>query len=466
MTGQQLEAHGRTPRDGPEGRRSSVRSSAVLVALSVAFAMVTLDASVVNVALQTLRTDLGGGVDAAQWVLDGYAVPLAACLLTAGALGDRYGHRGTCVLGFAVLGLASVAAALAGTWQVLIAARVLQGVGAAVLLPASLAMIAELYPDARERSRALGVWGGVASIGFASGPLLGGLLITAWGWPAIFWINVPVTAVAGAVIAVLGPPGRRRQRGIHPIGTAVAAIALAAVAGAIIEYGDGRPVLGSLVLLGAVVAGAMFVWFERHAHDPLIPPALVASAPFRATLGAGFWFNLPMYGALLCVSLTLQGATYGYSALAGGLAVLPMAVVVGIGSIASGFITARTGERAPMVVGFTASGLGALVAAWGGLASSSVLIIVGLAGVGLQSLAMPALTSLALRAAPPAHVGLASGSINTARQIGGAVGVALLGAVLNAGGDHAGFAIALVLAAAACAAGVVSTLRATTEARR
>src|SRR5262249_25988629 len=154
------------------------RRTVTLVALSLTFALVQLDATIVNVALQTLRTDLGGGVSAAQWAVDGYAIPFAACMLTAGALGDRHGHRRICLLGFALFGVASAGAALAGGWSVLIGARVAQGVGAALMFPASLAMITELYPEPRERSRALGVWGGIATLGFASGPLLGGLLIT------------------------------------------------------------------------------------------------------------------------------------------------------------------------------------------------------------------------------------------------------------------------------------------------
>lgn len=443
----------------PTARERRLRSF-TLVALSLTFALVQLDATIVNVALPTLRSHLGGGVGAAQWVIDGYAVPFAACMLTAGALGDRYGHRRTCVLGFGLFGLASVAAALAGGLPVLIGARVVQGVGAATMLPASLAMITELYPEQRERSRALGIWGGVATLGFAAGPLLGGVLITVSSWPAIFWINVPVAVLVGAVIALLGPVERPRERGLHPLGTVLGIAALGCLTGGIIEYGEGSVVLGSAVLLAAVVTGTAFGRVERHGRHPLVPPDLLASRAFRWALATGFLFNFAMYGALLCVSLTLQGG-FGYSALAGGLAVLPMAVVVSFGATASGFLAASTGPRRPMVAGFVCAALGAVVIAAGALASSAALIIGGLAGIGLCSLAMPAMTSVALDAAPAQHAGLGSGSLNTARQIGGAVGVAVLGAVLNAGGERTGFAVALAIAAAACGAGVVSTVEAT-----
>jgi len=441
------------------------RRTVTLVALSLTFALVQLDATIVNVALQTLRTDLGGGVSAAQWAVDGYAIPFAACMLTAGALGDRHGHRRICLLGFAFFGVASAGAALAGGWPVLIGARVAQGVGAALMFPASLAMITELYPQPRERSRALGVWGGIATLGFASGPLLGGLLITVASWRAIFWINLPAAAVVGGTIAVLGPRGRPRPRRIHLVGTAVGTLALASLTVGIIEAGERRMTTAVGALALGVVAGWLFARSERRGAHPLVPAGLVGSVPFRWSLLTGFCFNFAMYGALLCVSLTLQSA-YGLSALAGGLAVLPMAVVIGVAAISGGFLAAAIGPRRPMLSGFACAGIGAIVTAAGGLVTSPALIITGLAVIGLCCLAMPAMTSVALSASPSHHAGLASGSLNTIRQMGGAIGVALLGAVLNAGGVRTGFVVALCLAAAVCAVALVSTVEATAVRRR
>jgi DHA2 family methylenomycin A resistance protein-like MFS transporter len=445
---------------GPAPDTAPRRRAITLVALSLTFGLVQLDATNVNVALQTLRTDLGGGVDAAQWAVDGYAVPFAALLLFAGALGDRWGHRRTCVAGFVLFGLASAGAALAGDWTTLIGARVVQGMGAAAMLPASLAVITRLYPDRRERSRALGIWGGVATLGFTAGPLLGGLLITRLSWPAIFWINLPVAAAVGGTIAVLAPadePGRRR---LDPGGTVLGVVALAAVTAGLIEGGQDRfgPAL-ALLAAGALTAWR-FVRSERRAAAPLLPGGLIGSARFRWALATGFGFNFAMYGALLCVSLTLQGS-YGFSALASGLAVLPMAVVVSVGATASGHIAAAIGPRRPMLAGFSLAGAGSVVIAAGGLAASPVTMVVGLAVLGLCSLAMPAMTSVALDAAPAGHAGLAGGALNTARQAGGAVGVALLGALLDAGGDRTGTACALAVSALVCAGAVVSTVKAT-----
>lgn len=436
------------------------RRATILVAVSLAFALVQLDATIVNVALQSLRADLGGGVGAAQWVVEGYAVPFAACMLTAGALGDRHGHRGTCVAGFVLFGLASVAAALAGGWPVLIGARAVQGVGAALMLPASLAMITELYPDSRERSRALGVWGGIATLGFASGPLLGGVLISVAGWPAIFWINLPIAAVVGGTIAVLGPRERPRPRPINPLGTMLATLALASFTAGIIEAGDRRVAVAVGTLVLGVAAGWCFTHSERRGSRRLIPVELTGSGWFRWSLLTGFCFNFTMYGALLCVSLTLQ-STYGFSALKGGLAVLPMAAVVGVGAISGGVLAGAAGPRRPMLLGFACAGTGAILTAAGALAASTALIIAGLGVIGLCCFAMPAMTAVAISASPAQHTGVASGSLNSIRQIGGAIGVALLGSVLNAGGSRTGFAIALGVAAAVSAFALFSTVKAT-----
>lgn len=440
------------------------RRATTLVALSLTFALVQLDATIVNVALQTLRADLGGGVSAAQWAVDGYAVPFAACMLTAGALGDRYGHRRTCVAGFVLFGLASAAAALAGGWPVLIGARVVQGAGAALMLPTSLAMITELYPGPGERSRALGIWGGIATLGFASGPLLGGLLVTVSGWPAIFWINLPVAAVIGGTVAMLGPREQPRPRPIHPVGTILGTIALTALTAGIIEAGERHATPAACALALGIAAGWLFARSEQRSQHPLIPAALAASTPFRWSLLTGFFFNFAMYGALLCVSLALQ-SDYGYSALKGGFAVLPMAVLVGVGAVSGGMLAAAVGPRRPILLGFTCAGTGAILAAAGAVTTSPPLIIAGLATIGMCCLAVPAMTAVALAAAPGQHAGLAGGSFNTSRQIGGAIGVALLGAVLNADGARMGFAVALSIAAAVCAVALLTTVKATARHR-
>lgn len=437
----------------------AVRRTVTLIALSLTFGLVQFDATVVNVALNAVRSDLGGGINAAQWLVDGYAVPFAACMLAAGALGDRFGHRSACVAGFVIFGISSVAAALATDWSVLIPARAVQGVGAAIMLPASLALIGRLYPDQRQRSRALGIWGGIATAGFASGPIAGGLLIRSAGWPSIFWLNLPVAVLVGGVIGALAPADVRSERRPDLAGTVLAIVALGALTAGIIE-GVRRPLAGLLLIIGAIVAGALFVIIERRRTDPLVPPELLRPPAFRWAMITGLIFNFSMYGSLLCVSLALQSA-YGFTPIRAGLAVLPMALVVSVGATSSGFLVARLGPRRPMIIGFGCGLIGMLIITAGALSGQPDVIVLGLAVSGLVSLAMPAMTSVALNAAPLANAGFASGSLNTARQLGGAIGVALLGAVLNGAGYRTGFGIAALLAAVITAFGLLSTVRAT-----
>ncbi|SDT21767.1 MFS transporter, DHA2 family, methylenomycin A resistance protein [Microlunatus soli] len=441
---------------------TGVLRSTALIALSLTFGLVQFDATVVNVALPTLRRDLGGSIGAAQWVVDGYAVPFAACMLAAGAWGDRIGHRRSCLIGFGLFGLSSLLSGLAAGWQLLIIGRVLQGVAAAIMLPPSLAMIGRLYPERRSRSRALGIWGGVATSGFAAGPIVGGLLITHAGWPAIFLINIPIVILVGAAIAITAPPDRPRPRRLDPVGTLLGTGSLAALAGAIIESGQGRPAVGLGLLVLAVITATGFVAVERRSAGPTMPPGLFRPAGFRWAIVTGFGFNFAMYGALLCVSLVLQ-SDFGFSALDGGLAVLPMALVVSIGATGSGFLAARLGPRRPMLAGFGLAAAGSVVIALGTWQRSPVLIITGLTVIGLCSLAMPAMTSVALNAAPADHAGLAGGALNTARQLGGAIGVAVLGALLNAGGPRDGATVALLVGTMVCGLAVVSAVRATTD---
>jgi len=448
---------------GTTPKSEAVRRSVMLIALSLTFGLVQFDATVVNVALNTVRTDLGGGIEAAQWLVDGYAVPFAACMLAAGALGDRFGHRLACVLGFGIFGLASLVAALSTGWPMLIFGRAVQGIGAAIMLPASLALIGRQYPDPHQRSRALGIWGGIATAGFAAGPVAGGLLIKSVGWQSIFWLNLPVAAVVGSVIGLLGKPDVRSNRRPDVVGTTLAIVALAGLTAGIIE-GVRLGLLGLVLIIVAIVAATLFVITERNRREPLVPVELLGPPAFRWALVTGLIFNLSMYGSLLCVSLALQSA-YAFSPLRAGLAVLPMALVVSVGATSSGFLVARLGARIPMIIGFGCAVIGLLIISAGALCGQPILIIVGLAGSGLLSLAMPAMTSVALNAAPLAHAGFASGSLNTARQLGGAIGVALLGALLNAAGYRSGFAVAAVLATLITAAGLLSSVRATARQR-
>ncbi|SIS19184.1 MFS transporter [Williamsia sterculiae] len=439
--------------------RGPVRAVA-LIALSLTFGVVQLDATVVNVALDTIGRDLGGDLGLSQWLVEAYAVPFASLLLIGGAAADRFGHRRVCVAGFALFAFASVAAGLATGWSVLLAARVIQGVGAAAMLPASLALVGELYPERHQRARALGIWGGIATLGFAAGPLVGGALISTIGWQSIFWMNVPVALVVGGTVAITAPHDRPQDRPLDRTGSLVAAAGLAAVVAGIIAGGQGRVVATVLLVVLAAVAFVVFVGVERRTPHPLLPRSVLARPALHWTMVTGFGFNFAMYGSLLCVTLTLQKA-HGFGALSGGFATVPMATIVFVGATASGALTARCGPRYPMVIGLVLGAVGTVGIGTGALLRSPGYIITGLAMCGLVSLSMPAMTSVALGAVAADRAGLAGGGLNTTRQIGGALGVAMMGAILNGLGYRYGLAVAALLAtivlAIACASAVAAT---------
>jgi DHA2 family methylenomycin A resistance protein-like MFS transporter len=323
-------------------------------------------------------------------------------------------------------------------------------------------MIGQLYPQPRARSRALGIWGGVATSGFAAGPVVGGVLITHVGWPSIFLINVPIAVLVAVVIMITAPQDERQEHRLDPLGTLLGVVTLGAATGALIEAGQRELITTVIASAIAAVGALLFLRTERRTAHPTFPQALLRPPAFRWALLCGLGFNFAMYGALLCVSLLLQDHL-GFSALSGGLASLPMAVVVSVGATSSGFVAARFGPRRPMLAGFGCAAAGSAIVAIGAWSDSAIMIIIGLTVIGLCSLAMPAMTSVALNAAPGEYAGLASGALNTARQLGGAVGVAVLGAMLNAGGYHIGAALALVVAATVCGLAAISTIKATTR---
>ncbi|MFD2473105.1 MFS transporter [Amycolatopsis silviterrae] len=430
------------------------RQRLALIALCLAFFIVQLDATVVNVAVEAIRRDLGGGLGGEQWVIASYTIALAAGMLTAGSLGDRYGSRRVCVLGTVVFGVGSALCSLAPSIPVLIVARTVQGVGAAALLPCSLALIVRQFPEPRERAHALGLWGGIAAIGLATGPVAGGVLIALADWRAIFWVNVPFAVLAVVLTSryvVESVPGNRR---LDPYGLVLGTVALSALAGGLIQVGQSGWALP--LIAAGLLTGLAFVLVERHRRDPMLPLEIFSSRPFSAASTAGLIFNFCLYGTLLCLSLYLQGPLH-QSAFATGMLTLPLTVAIGIGATASGRLTARFGPRVPMLIGFSLAGLGAVLLA---AAGSPPLVVAGGVVLCCCSIAMPAMTSVAMSTPPEEHTGLAAGVLNTARQTGGALGTAVLGTLLTAGSTMS-LSVPMTIVALAYAAAVGCTLLAT-----
>jgi DHA2 family methylenomycin A resistance protein-like MFS transporter len=416
-----------------------------LLATSLGFGVVQLDVSVVNVAINPIGADLGGGIAALQWVVNAYTLAFAGLILTAGALGDRIGAKRVFVAGFAVFTLASAGCGVAPDLGVLIAARAVQGVGAAVLVPCSLTLLNHAFPDAGERARAVGLWAAGASAALSAGPLLGGVLTATLGWRAIFFINAPI-GLAGVLVTLrwAGETSRTAGRGIDLPGQVAAVVALSALAGAVIEGGQ-RGLADPLVLAAfavAVLAGAAFWVIEARSSRPMLPLRLFRAPSFGAASAIGLLVNIAFYGLLFVLSLFFQRAQH-HSALVTGLAFAPMTVAI----IAANLVSGRLAQRLGIVVGALLMGAGcAGLLGFGAEAPYGALVVQLVAlGFGL-GLVVPAMTSALLGGVARERSGVASGTLNTARQTGSVLGVALFGTLVAGPGSVVpGWHIALLI---------------------
>lgn len=408
-----------------------------LAAICSGFLVVTLDALIVNVALGPIVADLGGSLAGAQWVVSAYTLVFATFLLTMGAWSDRIGSRRAFLIGLGIFGVASAGCAAAPTMAALIAARAAQGLGAALLMPCSLALITHMFPAGPARRGALAAWGGISSVGMVAGPVLGGVLVDSVGWRTIFLVNLPVAAIAAvAMVAYVAETPRHR----HPFdlpGQALVVVALGGLSGGFIAAGsagwDAPETIGPLAL-GALAVLA-FWRVERAVPMPMIPPEIFRNRQFSLVVAIAGIFNFGVYGTIFCLSL-LYHEKLGLSPLATGLALLPLVGVIMLIAFTSSRLIGRLGEWRSVVIGLSGGAAGAvLLAVLGG--DSTVLTMACTVPFGIVALAMQAMTALAMEGAPVERIGLASGIQNAARQAGGALGVALLGTLLTATGPLA-----------------------------
>ena len=430
-----------------------------LAAAVLGFFVITLDAVVVNVTLPSIQRDLGGGITGLQWIVDGYTLMFAALLLSAGALSDRVGARRAFAAGVAVFVVASAACGLAPSLGALIVARFAQGAAAAVMMPSSMALIGQVYPDPVKRARAVAVWAMGAAVASSSGPVLGGLL-TLITWRLICFINLPVGAL-GLLLLARTPHSPQRNAPFDWAGQVTAVLAMGGLTFGVIEAGAGGfaapQVLSAFAV--AVVALAAFLAAEARVAHPMVPLDLFRSRTVSVANAVGFAFIVGYYGLPFVMSLYLQQLR-GVSSLGTGLAFLPMML---IGAALTPF-SARIAERLGARILIT----GGLVLMTAGLvtlavlpASSPVWVLAALmALVGLSGpLVMPPMTAVLLNSVPEDRAGTTSGVFNTSRQIGGALAVAVFGALLAQPGTFlAGLRTSLLLAAAVGLAAAASTL--------
>jgi MFS transporter, DHA2 family, methylenomycin A resistance protein len=407
--------------------------------------------SVVNVAIKPIGDALGGGVTGLQWVVDAYTLTFAALILSAGALGDRRGAKRVLLAGFAVFTVASVACGLMPAIAALVAARAVQGIGAAALGACSLALLDHTYPDRAERARAIGLWTAGGASALAAGPLIGGLLIAALGWRSIFFINVPLGAVGywlAARYASETPPDL--SRGADLAGQLAAVVTLTALAGATIEAGSigfrSPVVIGGYAV--AVAAGAAFVVIERTRARPMLPLGLFRSRTFSGAVSAGLLVNIVFYGLIFAFSLFLQRHE-GFSPLSTGLAFLPVTVFIMASDLAAGRAIPALGTGRVATAGVLLMGAGCLamfILLSTHAAALVPALVTGLTVTGFGiGLIVTAITSALLGSVDVSKSGIASGTLTAFRQTGSVLGVALFGSLLAGMGAVAGLATASVI---------------------
>ena len=405
-----------------------------LAAVSFGLFMIMLDNTVVNVALPSIQSDLGADLSELQWIVTGYALTFAALMLVGGKIADAYGRRLVFVLGIVVFTFASLLCGLADSSEMLIGARVLQGAGAALMNPATLSIIAATFPP-RERGTAIGIWAGVSALALAIGPLVGGLITEHLDWSWIFFVNVPIgiLGVAASFVFIDESRDETHERLDLP-GLAASAVGLFALTYALIEansYGWTSPrIIGAFVAAGASLVA--FVLLERHQRAPMLPLELFRNRTYTGANLAMLLVALAMFGVFFFVSLYMQNIL-GYSAVQAGAAFLPMTVLIILVAPIAGKTSDRIGSRGLMTVGMLLiavqlmlfSRLGADATYWQLLPS----LVIG--GVGMAMTMTPS-AAAATRAVPVDKAGVGSAVLNSSRQVGGTMGIAIMGAIVAA----------------------------------
>jgi EmrB/QacA subfamily drug resistance transporter len=414
----------------------SRRPALVLAICCASIVVVVMDISIVTVALPAIRRDLGASVSGLQWTVDAYTLVLAGFLVLAGSTADRIGRKRVFLCGLAVFGFGSLLCSLAPGIGWLIAARAVQAVGGTMLNPVAMAIVATTFPVPAERARAIGVFGSMSGLALALGPILGGALVDGFGWRAVFWVNVPIVAVAIVATALFVPDSRAaRARRFDPVGQVLMVVVLGSVVAAIIEarwLGWTSPViLGLLVLAGLGVLGILR--YEPRRADPLLELRLFRSVSFSSAILTAVC-ALCGFGAFLFVTTQYLQDARGLTALTAGLCLLPVGVLVLVLSPRTGRLVGTHGPRLPLVVAGVALALGGAASAWLGPATPLplVLAVYLLFGVFLGTV-NPPITNTAISGMPASMAGVAGSLASAGRQTGTTLGVALAGTIAATG---------------------------------
>ncbi|MCR2807569.1 MFS transporter [Paenibacillus soyae] len=414
--------------------RGKLAKGLLLLGLSLGYFMVLLDMTVVSVALPAIRAELGGGISGLQWVVNAYTIVFAGLLLSMGALADRLGAKRVYTVGLFLFLAASAISAAVSTLGAFIALRAILGIGGAALMPASLTLLAHAYPAPIERARALGIWAAVTGAAMAAGPVVGGVLVDSFGWRSIFLINVPLAGISLLMTFLLvRETDRKTWKGFDLWGQITAIVAITALSFGLMEgetYGWNSPVIitaFSLALLSAII----FLIVEAHGKSPLLPLRIFRNATVSAGMLAGMAINIGLSGILFILPLFFQ-QTRGLTAHIAGLALLPMMIPLAFNPILTGRIVGRIGARIPMTAGFVLGAAGTLLLVRTEVNTSYVMTMVGLLLIGFGvSFTIPSLMAAVISSVPKEQTGSVSGALNSSRQLGATLGVAILGSILS-----------------------------------
>jgi EmrB/QacA subfamily drug resistance transporter len=443
------------------------RVMATLVLASLGAFLASLDVVVVSTALPTLRTHLNASLSDLEWTVNGYNLAFSCLMLTGAALGDRFGRRKMYVLGVAVFTLSSIACALSDSSGALIAARVVQGAGAAVVLPLTLSLISDAFPLSK-RGMAIGVWGGVTGLGVAAGPVLGGLIIQGISWQWIFWINVPVGVAVAVLSLLLLKDSRGSRRQLDLVGLVLVAAALLALVWAPVRAPsigwDSGEVIGALVI-GAVLMAMFFAW-QRRARYPMLPLEYFGRRGFSTANGVIFFVFFSLIGSLFMIAQMFQ-VGLGYDPLEAGLRILVWTAMPMLVAPVAGVLSDKIGNKPFMVLGPLLQAGGLL---WLGLVAtpdvsySTLVAPLVIAGIGI-GMVFPTVANAVVASVPVTDSGVAAGTNNTLREAGGVFGVAALSAVFAGYGGYEspaafmdGFKAAEIVAAAVVVAGTLAAV--------
>lgn len=396
--------------------------------------MVMLDNTVVNLALPTIQRELSSGLTGLQWIVDAFTLLLASLMLTGGTLGDLFGRKRIFMAGLAIFTAGSLLCALSPSIGVLIGGRAVQGLGAAIMMPSTLAILTNTFHDPKERAQAIGIWAGVSGIALALGPVLGGVMVDSFGWQSIFYLNVPIGLAALVIAARVVRESKNPQaRGLDLPGQVLAVTGLASLTYALIEannYGWGSSRIVSLLIVAGVALTSFAVW-ETRARNPMLRLSFFKNVTFTGANIVGLLVSFGFFGILFFMALFMQNVQ-GFSPTGAGVRQLPTTLAVMVVAIIAGRVVGRIGARLPMTVGMFLLGSAILLfqTVQATTPYSAYWWILVIQGVGAGLVFSP-MTTAVMSTVPGSRAGMASATFNTTRQVGGVFGIALLGSIVT-----------------------------------